>query len=144
VSFDDLQAFKLVTTAEWLNGSAPSRAKPANRAAQQRLPGVDAITVNQAYQFSTRRPVSASSTAAEFLASIRDASPESSRHAKRPTSATIPGSIAMATRSGSGYGGEQVRLDAAFANVACEAKATLGLFDVQPNVPPGLGGSRGL
>lgn len=43
-----------------------------------------------------------------------------------------------------GYGGEQVRLDAAFANVACEAKATLGLFDVLPNVPPGLGDPRGL
>jgi len=87
--------------AEWLNGSLPSRAKPANRAAQQRLLGFDAIAVNQAYQFSTRRPVSASSTAAEFLPSTRDASLDSSRHAKRPTSGTIPGSIAMATSSGS-------------------------------------------
>ncbi len=83
--------------AEWLNGSLPSRAKPANRAAQRRAPGVDGITVSQGYQFSTRRPVSASSTAAEFLPSARDAL---SRHAKRPTSATIPGSIAVATRSG--------------------------------------------
>ncbi|SDH42320.1 hypothetical protein SAMN05216338_100940 [Bradyrhizobium sp. Rc2d] len=45
---------------------------------------------------------------------------------------------------GIGYGGEQVRLDAGFANLACDAKATLGLFDVLPNVPPGLGGPQGL
>ncbi|RZN10869.1 hypothetical protein CWO91_11100 [Bradyrhizobium genosp. SA-3] len=43
-----------------------------------------------------------------------------------------------------GYGGEQVCLDAAFANLACDAKATLGLFDVLPNVPPRLGCPQGL
>lgn len=32
---------------EWLNGSLPSRAKPANRAAQRRAPGVDTITLSQ-------------------------------------------------------------------------------------------------
>lgn len=30
---------------EWLNGSLPSRATPANRAAQRRAPGVDTITL---------------------------------------------------------------------------------------------------
>lgn len=33
--------------AEWLNGSLPSRATPANRAAQRRAPGADAITLSQ-------------------------------------------------------------------------------------------------
>lgn len=32
---------------EWLNGSLPSRATPANRAAQRRAPGVDTITLSQ-------------------------------------------------------------------------------------------------
>lgn len=43
-----------------------------------------------------------------------------------------------------GYGGEQFRLDPAFARLTCEVKATLGLFDVLDDFPPRPGASRGL
>lgn len=69
---------------EWLNGSLPSRATQANRAAQRRAPGVDTITLSQGILiFET--PTGVCERHSCEMPSTRDAShsQEASRQAKR-------------------------------------------------------------
>ena len=131
--------------AEWLNGSLPSRATPA-RAAQRRAPGADAITLSQGTSFDTPTGVCdrhsceipAKHTRCIAFAGIkppRDNDP-------RAASATVPGSIATWTRSGSARAAEQLLLDAAFATLACEAMLST-LLDILPDVLAGIGRSSG-
>lgn len=69
---------------EWLNGSLPSRATPANRAAHRRAPGVDTTTLSQGISFF-EAPTGACERHSCEMPSTRDAShsQESSRQAKR-------------------------------------------------------------
>lgn len=130
---------------EWLNGSLPSRATPANRAAQRRAPGVDTIALSQGISiFETPTGVcerhSCESQAHEMHRIRRN---QAARRNDPPAaSVTLPGSIATSTRSGSARAAEQLLLDAAFATFACEAMLST-LLDILPDVLAGIERSSG-
>lgn len=130
---------------EWLNGSLPSRATPAIEQPSCAHAASIRSRLVRAYQFSRRRPVSASATAVKCQAHemhrIRRKQP-ARRNDPPAASVTLPGSIATSTRSGSARAAEQLLLDAAFATLACEAMLST-LLDILPDVLAGIGRSSG-
>lgn len=131
---------------EWLNGYLPSRAKPANRAAQRRAPGVDTITLSQGISiFET--PTGVCERHSCEMPSTRDAShsQESSRHAKTirrqhqsrflAQSRRRPDQDRLGRRAGSPGRG--------ICYPCLRGHAIDGLLDILPDVLAGIGRSSG-
>lgn len=131
--------------AEWLNGSLPSRATPA-RAAQRRAPGADAITLSQGISFDTPTGVCdrhsceipAKHTRCIAFAGIKPPRENDPRAA----SATVPGSIATWTRSGSARAPSS-SLGRGICHPSLRGHAIDGLLDILPDVLAGVGRSSG-
>lgn len=132
---------------EWLNGSFPSRATPANRAAQRRAPGVDTITLSPGISIFETPTGVCERIAVKCLPSTRDASHFAGikpprENDPRAASATVPGSIATWTRSGSARAPSSF-LGRGICHPSLRGHAIDGLLDILPDVLAGVGRSSG-